>query len=70
MSAEDVEERMTGLEANIKNLKPNLGAIEAHRSDNWAILGSGTSQKRLAQKIKNNLNHICIYVYVYVCVYI
>eukprot|EP00435_Cladocopium_sp_Y103_P033627 s1533_g8.t1 len=31
VSAEDVEERMTGLEANIKNLKPNLGAIEEFR---------------------------------------
>jgi hypothetical protein len=34
VSAEDVEERMTGLEANIKNLKPNLGAIEAGDSRN------------------------------------
>lgn len=33
VSAEDVEERMNSLEANIKNLKPNLGAIEAAGGD-------------------------------------
>lgn len=43
VSAEDVEERMTGVEANIKNLKPNLGAIEEFRR------ADGEHRTRLAE---------------------
>lgn len=31
VSVEEVDARMTSLEGDIKNLKPNLGAIEARR---------------------------------------
>lgn len=47
VSAEDVEERMNALEENIKNLKPNLNAIEVGHpnqtecSNKWELRDHG-----------------------------
>ena len=42
VSAEDVEERMNALEENIKNLKPNLNAIEVEHPTKMMGLTSGS----------------------------